>query len=271
LFIYVITNLITGKIYIGQHKGANLKQYLQKKFYWARTQKTGSSYLFNAMRKHPNQGDWSIEPLMEVDAKAELDRLEKLLIALYDTRNPEVGYNICRGGEGFSGPHSEETKQLMREKMTGRTFSPESIAKMKAIPKTEVQLKNLQLCQLPENIAKRTETIRSTPRSDEQQEAGQSLLSAHHNNGLPKGYRHSPGTLKKLSASLKGREAPNRINMTGQTINGIAVLERAGSSKSGKARWTCRCYCGQTFVASGDNLRNDNTKSCGCRFVRTPS
>ncbi len=114
MFIYVITNNITGKVYIGQHSGANLQNYLQKKFYYSRTQKKGSSYLFNAMRKHPDYHDWSISPLFEgIKTREELNRLEQLLIALYDTRNPEVGYNICRGGEGFTGNHSETARKKM--------------------------------------------------------------------------------------------------------------------------------------------------------------
>lgn len=100
MFIYVITNSATGKIYIGQHKGNNLMQYLQKKFYDAKKGRGGTSLLYNSMRKHPKEV-WSIEPLFEgIDTKEELDRLEKLFIALYDTRNPEIGYNISRGGEG---------------------------------------------------------------------------------------------------------------------------------------------------------------------------
>jgi hypothetical protein len=47
---------------------------------------------------------------MEFDNREDLDRWEKRLIALYDTRNPEVGYNICKGGEGFTGRHTEEAK-----------------------------------------------------------------------------------------------------------------------------------------------------------------
>lgn len=144
MYVYVIRNGATGKIYIGQHKRSNLRQYLQKKFYYARTQKQGSSYLFNAMRKYPDPEQWSIEPLLEVDTKEQLDRWERLLIALYDTRNPEVGYNICKGGEGFTGKWTQVRIDYMREKMKGRTFTAESIAKMKAAPKSEVQLRNLQ-------------------------------------------------------------------------------------------------------------------------------
>ena len=108
MFIYVIRNSVTGKVYIGQHKGNSLKKYLQDKLSHAQKFK-GRSILFNSMQKHPKEV-WSIEPLMEVETKEELDRLEKLFITLYDTRNPEVGYNICKGGEGFTGPHSEEAR-----------------------------------------------------------------------------------------------------------------------------------------------------------------
>jgi hypothetical protein len=281
MYIYVITNTATGKIYIGQHKGNNLKKYLQTKLSDAHGHRGGHSHLYASMRKHPKDA-WSIEPLMEADTKEELDRLEILLIALYDTRNPEVGYNICKGGEGFTGEFTPEHRKKisdsnkkvwatdpqrrvnMIEKMTGREHAPESIAKMKMIPKSERQLGNLQLAQSPENIAKRTKTIRSQPRTEKQQEAWKLMLSTHHNKGLPKGYKHPEATKKKFSASLKGRSASNRVDMTGKTINGIVVLDRVESSKSGKARWNCRCPCGNLFTALGDNLRSSNTKSCGC-------
>lgn len=132
MVVYAITNLVTGKVYIGQHKGGNLRQYLQKKFYYARHQKTGSSYLFNAMRKYTDPEQWSIEPLMECETKEQLDRMETILIALYDTRNPEVGYNICRGGEGFTGKHSQYVKDRVRETHLGKSVSEETRSKIRA-------------------------------------------------------------------------------------------------------------------------------------------
>lgn len=129
MFIYVIRNSATGKIYIGQHKGVNLKQYLQKKLYAAIKGLGGKSHLFSSMRKHPREV-WSIEPLMEADTREKLNRLETLLIALYDTRNPEVGYNICKGGEGFTGKHSDEWKKAQLRWMTGRPCSKETRAKI---------------------------------------------------------------------------------------------------------------------------------------------
>ena len=110
MFIYVITNSVTGKVYIGQHKGNSLKKYLQTKLSDASKHRGGQSRLYNSMRKHPREA-WSIEPLIEVATKEELDRWERIYIALFDTRNPEVGYNICKGGEGFTGKHTKEWKE----------------------------------------------------------------------------------------------------------------------------------------------------------------
>jgi len=125
MYIYVIRNSVTGKVYIGQHKGDNLKKYLQTKLSDASRFRGGQSRLYASMRKHPKEV-WSIEPLMELETKEELDRLEALLIALYDTRNPEVGYNICKGGEGFTGKHTEEAKRKCAEagKLGGAISGP---------------------------------------------------------------------------------------------------------------------------------------------------
>jgi len=63
MFIYVITNSVTGKIYIGQHKGDDLKRYLKQKLSAAKHVYDGSR-LFKSMRKHPKEV-WSIEPIAE--------------------------------------------------------------------------------------------------------------------------------------------------------------------------------------------------------------
>jgi len=111
MFIYLIVNRVTGKYYVGQHKGKDLKRYFQKKFSSARHVR-GSSHLFNSMRKHPLPCDWSIHALLsDVQTRAELDAYERDFIAFLKSRDPEYGYNICRGGEGFTGPHTEESRR----------------------------------------------------------------------------------------------------------------------------------------------------------------
>lgn len=53
-------------------------------------------------------------------------------------------------------------------------------------------------------------------------------------------------------------------DLTGKKYNHLLVLGRAENEKSGRARWTCLCDCGNTTVVTGVYLRNGSTKSCGC-------
>jgi len=89
------------------------------------------SHLFNAMRKYPKDA-WSIEALAEVHGeKAVLDSLETFVITVFDSRNPERGYNICRGGEGRTGPHTAETIKLIGENSKKMWTNPETVEKMR--------------------------------------------------------------------------------------------------------------------------------------------
>ena len=66
------------------------------------------------MRKHPFPSLWSIHALRsDIQDKAELDQTERDFIKFLRSQDPEYGYNICRGGEGFTGPHSYETRQKL--------------------------------------------------------------------------------------------------------------------------------------------------------------
>jgi len=121
MFIYVIVCSETLKIYIGQHKGNNLQKYLQTKQSNARRNSGTRSHLFAAMRKHPKDS-WSIHPLVsDLQTREECDYWEKLLIKALKAQHPEVGYNICRGGEGFSGPHTSAALKKM-SRAHGKTF-----------------------------------------------------------------------------------------------------------------------------------------------------
>ena len=98
----------------GQHKGNNLRRYLQQKFNHARTGVSECSLLFRSMRKHLNPNAWSIHALRsDIQTRGELDEAEKDFIKFLRSQDPEYGYNICRGGEGFTGPVSQETRSQM--------------------------------------------------------------------------------------------------------------------------------------------------------------
>lgn len=54
------------------------------------------------------------------------------------------------------------------------------------------------------------------------------------------------------------------IDETGNIYGYLTVIERAPSSKDGRARWKCKCKCGNEIIVLGKHLRSGNTKSCGC-------
>jgi hypothetical protein len=117
MFIYVIVCRESLKLYIGQHKGQDLGKYLSKKFYDATRCSGGRSYLYAAMRKHPRK-TWSIWPLVSgIEDRAELNALEQHYIRVLKSQHEDVGYNICRGGEGFTGPHQPKTLDAIAGKM----------------------------------------------------------------------------------------------------------------------------------------------------------
>lgn len=57
---------------------------------------------------------------------------------------------------------------------------------------------------------------------------------------------------------------PARINLTGQTINNIKFISFSHINKNKTRIWNCVCYCGNNFTCSPTNIKNKNTKSCGC-------
>lgn len=94
--IYKITNLVNGKIYIGQ--SISIDRRIKDHFYKSFCEKDVSynSALHNAIRKYGKENFvWKV--LQECDEK-ELDELEKQYIKQYNSLSPN-GYNILEGGQ----------------------------------------------------------------------------------------------------------------------------------------------------------------------------
>ena len=56
---------------------------------------------------------------------------------------------------------------------------------------------------------------------------------------------------------------PKKIDLTGVRFGRLVVIREAGR-KNGHVLWLCRCDCGREKVVSGNHLRSESTKSCGC-------
>lgn len=53
-------------------------------------------------------------------------------------------------------------------------------------------------------------------------------------------------------------------DLTGKRFGRLLVIGCAGKNQSNQTKWSCLCDCGNTITALGYNLKNGNTKSCGC-------
>lgn len=94
MIIYKITNRINGKVYVGLTTTTlegRWKSHVQHS-------KTCDRHLYKSMRKYGFE-NFTIEEIDSTEDFRELGRLERYYIQLYDSQNPDKGYNITAGGE----------------------------------------------------------------------------------------------------------------------------------------------------------------------------
>ena len=58
------------------------------------------------------------------------------------------------------------------------------------------------------------------------------------------------------------------IDLTGRKFNRLTVIKRSyPNSKYGRARWLCKCTCGNEKIIAANHLINNGIKSCGCLVI----
>ena len=137
--IYKATNILNGKMYIGQTARP------ERRFAEHTWKGSKSKILSAAIKKHGKE-NFEFKILCWCPDKAYADMVETKLIEAHDTRR--VGYNICVGGEGFGSGEdhpcygrkaSDEERRLKAEGKRGalnphygKPNSPEQKAKIRA-------------------------------------------------------------------------------------------------------------------------------------------
>lgn len=150
--IYAIRNIVNGKFYIGQ--ASNFIQ--RKRQHWSdlNLNKHRNSYLQNAWNKY-----WSVNFQFLIIEYCKIEQLEKredYWIKITNCCNRDIGYNrnpsslssygikrseeskkrmsLAKKGKSI---HTEKSKEKLRQFVTGRKHSAESIAKMKIVQSGE--------------------------------------------------------------------------------------------------------------------------------------
>ena len=111
MIIYLITNKINNKKYVGQTRSTLKKRFNQH------CEKRNKTVIGNAIKKYEKQ-NFNIEILQEgLFSEQEINNLEIEYIKKYNSIAP-IGYNIEHGGN--ASPMSDETKQKISNKLKGR-------------------------------------------------------------------------------------------------------------------------------------------------------
>jgi group I intron endonuclease len=132
--MYKITDRLNNKIYIGQSIQPNVRWSNHK----GDSKRKPIQYIHRAMAKYGIE-NFTFEVIATCRTKEDAESSEMLLIQQYDSRNPDKGYNIAKGGDlpwnlglpkefnPLTGiPRSKETKKKISEGSIGKIMPPAS-------------------------------------------------------------------------------------------------------------------------------------------------
>jgi group I intron endonuclease len=197
MLIYKITNLVTGKIYVGQTTMTLLRRWRVHKSAKRQTP------LCNSLKKH-GHNNFTIEPICSVLALEHLDALEIDMIAYYDCMTPN-GYNVLSGGNASQSRGQPAWNK--GKKATAQAIANQSVSHL-GQPAWNKGLTTSDAVKAKQSTAKVGKHMNP---ATEFKTGAESAF---------KGRKHSPEALAKISAN--GNRRAVICNETGETYASIA-------------------------------------------------
>src|SRR4030042_3197000 len=121
MIIYKATNIINGKVYIGQTIG---KLQSRKIVHESEAKRHKRNHHFHNALNYHGKNNFIWEVIDESETIDELNEKEIYWISKYNSTNKLLGYNRDLGG--LNGFHSEISKKKISIANTGRVFSDEN-------------------------------------------------------------------------------------------------------------------------------------------------
>lgn len=174
MHIYKTTNLLNGKIYIGQTSKDLNTNYL------------GSGKIIMKAIKKYGKSNFKREILEECGSKEQMNNREKYWIQHFNSINRNIGYNVSIGGEG--GNLGDEVNKKISESLKGKIIVKDTEGNKFSIDKDDERFKSGELVGIRKDVPAPNKGI---PMSNEQKEKMK----------VPKTEAHK----EKLSKSKKGK------------------------------------------------------------------
>ena len=253
--IYKITNLINGKVYIGQT--VNFKNRM---YYYNGYLAKGQNKLHNAFKKY-GINNFIMEQIAFGKKGEDLDNLEVFNITSYDSI--KNGYNCESGGtNGYS--HSEETRRKLSEARKRRVTSDETRRKLSEARKgaivsqaTRDKLRKTSSGRVfsEESKQKMRESHLGKKISQEAIDRRVKTLKDGYESGRITKTVNSE-TRAKISKTLMGNIPPNRLSVNQYTKDGEFIKSHesitvAAKSINRSCGLLCMCLKGKCELAGG--------------------
>ncbi len=230
MIIYKATNLINGKVYIGQTI-KSLKTRKRQHFTNTRYKRFDNNFFANALRKYgQDSSKWEI-----IDTAESIEKLnikEIYWIKFYKSTNRLFGYNTNTGGN--NGSPTKEVIKRIADKQRGKFVSQETRDKLSKAHKKRLETEKHPMLGRKHSIESRLKMSKaikgrvSTFKGHHHTAASKKLLAAAH-----LGTKSSKDTKRKISIALKGLQVGEKnpmCTLTTQTVIEIKTLLKEGIS-----------------------------------------